>query len=207
LNDQANLKKNKEKYGDEQVYVVPFITVSGIHDKFTRAKHTHDIWSKFDNIGKFIYRYDAEGNPSMQQLIPYILIQHPDGNKFYVAQRLAGEERLVNEISIGFGGHINPEDGAKDCLFKALIRELHEELFISPIGSAEFIGYVRDLNSSTSDHTGCVFIVKATDPVIKEHENLKGEWMTVDELEKNYFKFEGWARHIIDHLVTHDKKF
>jgi predicted NUDIX family phosphoesterase len=196
----------KEKYKDEQVFVVPFMVLSGIQNGFTYKKHDKEIWKRFDNIGKFVFRYDAEGEPSMQQIIPYIIIKHSTENKYYVGERIAGEPRLLGQLSLGFGGHINPCDGPTEVLFKALFRELNEEVFIGNItSSAKFIGYLRSLNGDTNDHTGCIFVVETDSADIKEVQSLKGQWMTAKELEDNYFKFEDWSRHLIDHLV--EKKY
>jgi predicted NUDIX family phosphoesterase len=202
-NDPDIKAKLKQKYGDEQVFVIPHMILSGINDKFTHVDHFHGIWNKFDTAGRYILRYDAEMNPEFQQLIPYILVQDPINKKFFVAERIAGEPRLIGRISLGFGGHINPCDGTKDVLFKALYRELNEELYIEPTSAAKFVGYVKDMTSTTNDHTGCVFVVQATVASIKEKENLKGEWVSIKELEDSYFKFEGWAKYVIDYLSIH----
>lgn len=195
----------KRKYKGEKVFVVPYATVSDIADGFTSMKHDAAIWSKFDNLGKYIDRYDVEREPSFQQIIPYILVVNTKTNNLFVSRRIAGEQRLLDKISVGFGGHINPCDGQQEVLFKALFRELHEELDVETIGPAKFVGYVRGLSSETNDHLGCVFVVVAENAAIKEHENLVGEWMSLQDLEKNYFKLEGWAKSIVDYLVTNQK--
>lgn len=207
--DKATKAKLKEKYGDEQVFVIPFPVVSSLADKFTRVEHTKDIWTKYDAAGKYIFRYDAEGEPAFQQLIPYILVTNATMDKFYVSRRLAasGEARLHGQTSMGFGGHINPCDGSNEVLFHAMIRELHEELYIEPLSAAKFIGYVRDMTSSTNDHLGCVFIVQSNDASIKEKDNHAGEWIEIKQLEERYFDFENWSKHIIDYLVSHQYKF
>jgi predicted NUDIX family phosphoesterase len=205
--DPVQKAELKRKYPDEQVFVVPFMFLNNIPDKFTRTNHTLDIWNRYDNSGKYIFRHDAEMNPAFQQIIPYVLIKNSFSNKYFVANRLAGEKRLIDKISLGFGGHINPCDGTKDVLFYSLFREMHEELDIEPVGPAEFVGYVRGLTTPTNDHTGCVFVVKTESCAIKETDNLEGLWMTIEELEKNYFKFESWAKYIIDYLVSNNGIF
>lgn len=208
--DKATKARNKEKYGDEQVFVIPFPAVAGLQDKFTRVEHTKEIWTKYDTAGKYIFRYDAEGEPAFQQLIPYILVTNSAMDKFYVSRRLSasGEERLHGQTSMGFGGHINPCDGVYEVLFHAMMRELHEELYIEPVSAAKFVGHVRDMTSTTNDHLGCVFIVQANDGVcIKETESHAGEWMELKQLEDRYFEFESWSKHIIDYLVSHQYKF
>lgn len=208
--DKAQKAKLKEKYQDEQVFVVPFSIVAGLQDKFTRVQHSQDIWTKYDTVGKYIFRYDAEGEPAFQQLIPYVLVVDETEKRFFVSRRKAasGEERLVGQVSLGFGGHINPCDGVREVLFKALVRELQEELFIDPSSAAKFLGYVRDMTSETNDHVGCVFIVKANGDVsVKERDKYEGEWVTMDQLESDYFRYENWAKHIIDYLVANGYKF
>lgn len=189
----------KEKYGDEQVFAVPFSITKNIKDKFNPAKDSIGSLSKWDGLGQFIARYDAEYNFALQQLIPYVVILNKTGTKFYVARRKSGEERLKNSYSIGFGGHINPCDGSAKVVEKAMYRELNEEVSLELIsGSTEFIGHIRDLNSSTKDHLGFVFTVRAKNVKIKEKDSLEGKWMSFEQLYQNYYDFEGWAKYIID---------
>lgn len=197
----------KAKYGEEKVFAVPFNKLHFINDKFTRIKHDSRIWGMFDSIGEFVYRYDVEGEPSMQQIIPYILIINENGDKLYTTRRIAGDSRLTNKLSIACGGHIDSCDGSKEVLFKAAVRELFEEVNISTNSPFEIIGFVRDLNSSTSDHTGVVIIAKAIGEVtVKENDNLVGKWMTLKELINEYENLEGWSKYILDHFVT-EKSF
>ncbi len=199
----------REKYGNEKVFVVPHIYVSGTKDGFTKENHTPMIWGKYDTIGKYIFRYDAEGQPAFQQIIPYIIVFSPKTNKFLVSMRKpnSGESRLVGQMSIGFGGHVDISDGTKDVLFKALYRELHEELHVELTDPAKFVGYVRDMGSKTSDHFGCVFLIHADDASVKEVDKLEGSWLSIDDLETSYFHFESWSKYIIDHLVANRGKF
>lgn len=213
--DRYITAKLKEKYKNEQVFVVPHMLLSGLDtNRFTKEEHTKDIWSKYDTVGRYIFRYDAEANASLQQIIPYVIVYNPDDKKYMVSIRTSGsgESRLANQMSIGFGGHINPEDGVKDVVFKALFRELHEELIIEPTSSAKFVGYVKhfitndvaDKDFVHSVHVGMAFVVETKAAEIRETDKLEGEWMTAKELEDNYFKFEAWSKLIIDHIITHN---
>jgi predicted NUDIX family phosphoesterase len=199
--DRALKKKLMDKYQDEKVYVVPFESVTQIKDKFTPSDNPIKALDSYDKLGRYILRYDAEYNPAFQQLIPYVLITDKSGEKFYVSKRIAGDKRLLKNYSLGFGGHINPCDGSLSVILTALHRELNEELDMNMIeDSIEFLGHVRDLTSTTPDHLGFVFTVKAKKVKIKEKDKLKGLWMTKQELIDNYFYFEGWAKHIIDYF-------
>jgi len=201
LPDKALKKKLMEKYQDEQVFVVPFESVTHIQDKFTPSTDDIKALDLYDKLGKYILRYDAEYNPAFQQLIPYVLITDKSGEKFYVSKRIAGDNRLLENYSLGFGGHINPCDGSVSVILKALHRELNEELDMTMIeDSIDFLGNVRDLTSTTPDHLGFVFSVKVKRVKIKEKDKLKGSWMTKEELVDNYFHFEGWSKYVIDHF-------
>lgn len=192
----------KEKYKDEKVFVLPSNLVQNISDKFTKTKHDQKIWTKYDNLGLYIPRYEAEYNLAFQQIIPYFLVTNLDESKFYVGKRIQGDSRLVDKLSLGFGGHINECDGTREAVFKALIREMNEELNIEPHSAFQFIGYMRDLASETSEHFGLVFIVKVNeeDVSIKETDNLEGVWMTKQEMYDSYGKFENWAKYLLDYL-------
>ena len=198
-----NKQQLKAKYKNEKVFAVPYDKLHFIGDKFTETKHDSKIWSMFDSLGEFVYRYDAEGAPELQQIIPYILIANENGDKLFTTRRIAGETRLVNKLSMACGGHINPCDGSREVLFKAAVRELFEEVNIETNKPFEIIGFVRDVNSSTNDHTGVVIVAKAIgDVTVKENENLVGKWMTIDELVHEYENLEGWSKYVLDYFVT-----
>ena len=200
-----------KKYGDEQVFVVPYNKTKRIPDKFTPAENLKIPTSRWESDGTFVFRYDAEYNATLQQLIPYIVVVNAKNDSVYVTERIAGEERLRGSLALGCGGHINPVD-AGNIIMNAAMREMNEELDIKlhHDKAPYFTGYIRDMASETNDHLGLVFVAVADSVSVKETENLKGQWMKLEELIAEYSRFESWARHIIDHLyVTHafDKIF
>ncbi|MCY7865977.1 NUDIX domain-containing protein [Bacillus spizizenii] len=204
--DKATRQKLKDKYKDEKVFVVPFDSVTHIPDKFSPNNEDIKLLNKYDTKGKYILRHDAEYNPAFQQLIPYVLITDATGEKYFVSKRIAGDTRLLGKLSLGFGGHINPCDGALAVILAALHRELSEEVEIDMVeDSIEFLGNVRDLTSTTPDHLGFAFTVKANQVRIKEDDVLEGLWMSKQELIENYFGFESWSRYIIDHFYESEE--
>lgn len=193
----------KRKYKDEKVFVLPANLINA-KDKFTKLTHTNKIWTKYDGLGQYIFRYEAEYNKAFQQIIPYLLICNEDQSKFFVSERIQGDSRLKGMLSMGFGGHINSIDGFSNIVFNGLVREMNEELNIIPISPFQFIGTIRDLSSKTAEHFGLVFIVKA-DPEhisVKETNKLKGKWMTKEEMYDNYSNFENWSKYVLDYLFT-----
>ena len=196
----------KKKYGDEQVLVVPYSSTAKIHDKFcvTTVKKIENILAD----RRFVLRADAEYNQAWVQPIPYIVVINKNANKVYVTNRIAGEERLKDTLSLGAGGHINPVDtigaiNSWSVSLNAANRELNEELSLRFIKGTdlEYVGTVRDFMSTTSEHLGIVYIAKVSSAKVKEKDNLCGSWMNFVDLVNNYHKFESWARHIIDHML------
>lgn len=197
--------KKTSKYGNEEVYVVPYHNTLYIQDGFTRIEKEPYIWTKFDNIGRYIYRDEVEGKPELQQIIPYILIRNIEG-EYLIARRTdkTSETRWHNTISIGFGGHINPCDGTRQVLFQGAVRELLEEVSLSHYSPMKFLGYVRDMRSEINDHLGCVFLIDNVDSKetsIRETDKLVGDWYTKEQLIEHYGKLETWAKHITNYLV------
>lgn len=199
------MQTKQSKYSNEEVFVIPYQNTLHIENGFTRIDSEKNIWSKFDTLGKYIYRDVAEGRPEVQQLIPYILVRSVEG-KYLVAKRTdkTSEERWHNTISIGFGGHINPCDGEKEVLFHGAVRELLEEVNLSHYNPMKFIGYVRDMGTGINDHLGCVFLIDNVDikeTSIREKDKLIGDWYTKSQLIEHYGKLETWAKHITNYLV------
>lgn len=202
-----NRQALKEKYGDEKVFVLPVSKVEGIPDKFTPCKHDDKIWKKYDNQGIYINRWEAEGDSSFQQIIPYFFVTNEDASKVFIAKRIDGDHRLVDKLSLGFGGHIDSCDGFEQVVLKALTREMWEELDIEPLSKATYMGTMRDMTSSTNDHLGLIFGIQAKEGqvFIRETEKLVGEWMTMQQLYDNYAKFENWSKYIIDFFCENKK--
>lgn len=197
----------REKYGTEQVFVVPYLDVANVPDHFSSAERDNLDWIK---KGKYIFRYDAEYNTFFQQVIPYVVLTDKKKEKFYISKRISGEERLVNQLSIGFGGHINPCDGYYDPLEKCIARELNEEVSARYIKEPlSLLGTVRDMSSSTNDHIGVVFLKRVSNKAtikIREKDKLKGQWMTMNDLYDNYGSFESWGKYIIDYLYQKQQR-
>lgn len=210
-----NKKKQEELYKNEKVFVVPFSKVRMFSDKFSMriSSNTNQYIKYFNEIetgGLFVSRNDAEGNVSIQQLIPYTIIFNKDMSKLYTAYRKKGDSRLNNVYSLGFGGHINPIDSSgkdKSLIINAAIRELKEEVSIKTIYKLNYLGTVRDLQSETKEHLGFVFAITTNNRVsIKEKDKMKGSWMDIKELYDKYYKFESWSRYIIDYLFVLSKQ-
>lgn len=207
MKDAYQTAKLRQKYKDEQVLVVPSISAANVPDGFSRkiSKLTEFM---FRNAYVFVYRYDAEYNYTLVQLIPYVVVTNEEQDQLFVTQRIAGEERLISGFSLGCGGHVNPRDMSRDTMLTAACREMTEELDITLTQSTDLTiyGTVRDCDSPTREHLGLVYLATAAKAEVKEKDTLRGQWMDMSALVTNYYKFESWARHIIDHLFVNNKK-
>ncbi len=122
----------------------------------------------------FVDRPQAEQNPALKQVIPYIVLQTRDLSQTAVYNRQGSETRLHDLWSLGIGGHINPEDNPKnnrgEMDFKSLVtagmeRELSEELSLRPAGEKPiFKGIIsEDITDVGKVHIGAVFQILTQD--------------------------------------------
>ena len=179
---KKRLKELEAKYGDEEVFAVPYQHTQDIPDGFQKFKgKAQDAIRKLMVRGKFLLRAAVEEDMSFQQIIPYVL------------------------ICSGFMG-----DGFA-TLMNGMRREENEETNINEVAIDvhEPYGTVRDLKSSTPDHVGIVYLHYVYDAAnldVREKDTLEPLWMTKEELIKNYEKFESWAQLIIADMVLKKEK-
>lgn len=173
----------------EQVLVIPRATLEeiGSFQGFTAAK---DYLSAFIDSRemRFVDRQEAEQNRELKQIIPYTLIMAPADQRVrldsllpfkllsYARGKGGTEARLHAQISVGYGGHINPVDQAGDAFTQvdfitAVQRELSEELTPFPRGALDIIGFVNDDSTDVgSVHFGVVSIVHATNNAAQDQD-------------------------------------
>ena len=100
----------------------------------------------------FTPRAPAETNPSLKQIIPYVLLVHGDSIFHYVRGKKAGEQRLVAKGSLGIGGHMNDSDEHLpgihnldlDHYNEAVRREVAEEMFIETSYTNHVVALLND---------------------------------------------------------------
>jgi len=150
----------------------------------------------------FINRKEAEQDPSLKQVIPYILLQTQAFDQTAVYNRQGSEKRLHDLWSLGIGGHINPIDqeseqaSFKDILIAGMERELDEELIKRPAcDPAKFVGIIsEDITDVGSVHLGAVFqiLTKTPESYLPGPELSQFQWAKTKEL--NQLNLELWSK-------------
>jgi predicted NUDIX family phosphoesterase len=198
----------------EFVYVIPrerlfpdcypqgFIAFGGAlrREAFEEAVLTH---------GFFVERGYAERTPSLKQVIPYTVVRRESG-EILLMRRLkqGGEGRLHGKLTIGVGGHINPEDAIANPLVGATWRELGEEVEIEGQSELLALGLINDdSNPVGAVHVGLAQLLTLEGSVrIREEDVLEGELVAPERLaalRAEGANFETWSSILIDHLGEH----
>lgn len=153
-----------------------------------------------------IPRRFAEETPFYKQIISYVSIIR--GDEVFATHRLSkgGEARLHGLISLGIGGHMNPElDGsAGDILSRGLRREIEEEVDIrGSVGALVPRGIINDdTNEVGSVHAGFFYTLETDgDVFVRETEKLEGLWLKRNELESLCPGMETWSQIIVPVLA------
>ena len=150
----------------------------------------------------FIPRPDAEKSPQFKQIIPYVVIRH--GESYFVLRRLKKqtEARLHDKVSLGIGGHINPDTPA---VIDGLRKELDEEVTISSDYHLRFVGLLNDDTTEVGQvHLGAVYFLEVSTPdvVVRETEKMVGRWTPRAELPAMREGMESWSQIVFDELIS-----
>jgi predicted NUDIX family phosphoesterase len=130
----------------------------------------------------FHERFRAEDDPSLKQIIPYVLFRHEDRVFSYVRGKQAGETRLVGNRSVGIGGHINPEDEAtlfgdarqtsdRQTYLEAVRREIAEEVVVEQDIEPRIVALINDDSNPVGQvHFGVVHLCELDGPGVRKRE-------------------------------------
>ncbi len=165
-----------------------------------RADGVDDALLAVARDGYFVDRAAAEQDPSLKQVIPYLVLR--DGDRWFLMRRTraGGDARLHDRWSIGVGGHLNPGDGDVPG---GLRREWAEEVVADFVPEFSAIGLLNDDTTPVgSVHVGIVFVADAGGrPVeIREVDKLTGSFATTEEVAAVVDGMETWSRLVFEAL-------
>lgn len=189
---------------DEEILVVaradlfwcgPFrgVSTAGLDEYLSRVRR-HGVFKR---------RGDVEEDPSLKQIIPYLVVRSDSRIMLFQRARTGGEERLHGLFSIGVGGHVAKSDapGAAEAIAEGLRRELEEELSVGGAWSARLIGALNDDENKVGQvHFGLVHVVEVPsgDVTIRETDRLTGRLASLDEVRAAYPHMETWSQLVVD---------
>jgi len=167
---------------------------------------------------RFLPRSQVETDPSLKQLIPYVIFLYNEDGKdrvfCYTRGTGMGEGRLHRKRSVGIGGHISLDDvigGAGGdvvdgesgttadgwAAYRAgFDRELEEEVTIDTPYTNDRVGMINDDSTEVgSVHLGIVHLCRVERPEVTPSETDLIEWgfFPVDELLADAPSFETWS--------------
>jgi len=186
---------------DEEILVVPrHLLLPGPVHGFTMSG-VQEYRSRVLTYGEFRLRSEMEHDPSMKQIIPYLIVRFD--SRVFAFQRSAGggEARLHGKFSVGVGGHINRSDveGAADVVDAGLRRELLEELVIRGSWKPRLVGALNDDSNPVGQvHFALVHVVDLESPEVevREAQSLSGRLVDRAELRQLRDRMETWSQFI-----------
>tara|TARA_R110000851_G_scaffold39729_7_gene100736 strand:+ start:11515 stop:12147 length:633 start_codon:yes stop_codon:yes gene_type:complete len=161
-------------------------------------------------LPRWLVRHEAENEPSFKQLIPYCVIRKRDKFLTYARAKGSGEERLLGNRSVGFGGHVDEDEEVEDTTNSGLIgyaaaRELEEEIGLQDkdVLKAFAAGVINnDKDEVGKVHLGILIQFEVADswePTQLEAGVADLKWQTIDELFETSESYEVWSQMIISH--------
>ncbi len=156
----------------------------------------------------FTPRPPAETDPSMKQIIPYVLLVHEGRVLHYVRGKKAGEQRLVAKGSIGIGGHMNDHDEGlfaldRDAYNAGVRREIGEELKLGAAYSNHIVALLNDDSNDVGQvHLGVVhvFLLESDDVQKGEAMITELQFLDRDQLRARRDAMESWSQFCVDRL-------
>ena len=177
----------------EQVYAIPRESVLDNIGKILELKDAE--------CGTFFDRDLAEKDERILQLIPYCLVTDGERILSYYRTKHCGEERLRGNLSLGFGGHINPVDQkeGQSLVYSCSVRELEEEINLTNIKSLTPVTWIYDPSNEVGRvHLGvaiiCLISPEEYDRCTNKCDSVDIVSTTPSEVIENLDKYEGWSK-------------
>jgi predicted NUDIX family phosphoesterase len=188
----------------ELVYAVPREVLLGGAAAWLgmKCEGVAEILDRARTAGRYFPRPAAESDPSLKQIIPYLVLR--DGDRIFLMKRTkaGGDARLHDHYTIGVGGHLNPGDSS---ILGGLAREWREELEADFLPEFVFLGL---LNDDTVDvgvhHLGVVYLADAAGRSVRVREThkLSGSFQPIDVVMDVYDRMETWSQLAMDTIVS-----
>ncbi len=146
----------------------------------------------------------AEENQNVIQLVSFYIVRYKSQFLTYKRTKRLPESRLHGFYSIGFGGHLNPDDIPPldlhfdpDYAVQSMVRELREELILDERPRLEFRGLLYDDSREVSkQHIGLVYDVRLQSRKYRIGERgflIDPKFETLNQILSRIEEFENWS--------------
>ncbi len=201
MQTQKNIKTTPKK--DEKILVVPRTNLfesaapQGIVEIDEKV-----LQEKIQKYQRFQWRSQVENDPTLKQIIPYLIFKYQD--KLFLMQRCAkaSEQRLKSKYSLGIGGHIRQADLAAGTILDWSQREFAEEINYTGSFTTNFIGLLNDeVDAVGTVHTGFVYLLEGNSANISIRSELQsGSLVSMQECSNQFENMERWSQIAFRHL-------
>jgi predicted NUDIX family phosphoesterase len=200
----------KGSHESERVLVVPTSVVfeSGKFQGFSADAESYLNRCFRPGVARFLPRSDVETDPSLKQLIPYVVFRHEDTVFCYRRGTSQGEARLHAKRSLGVGGHVSEDDAQGEASWRAYLaaldRELAEEVELQTTGPMRLAGLINDDSTAVgSVHLGVVHIYDLVEPHVRAREDGLADagFLSLEDVLSARDEFETWSQIVIDSIL------
>ena len=159
----------------------------------------------------YVVRRDAEEDPSLKQIIPYVLFVYENRILSYLRGKGGSEKRLHQLRSVGIGGHIAVEDNTlfntpHDPVgyYDAMRREVSEEVQIDCTDEeAPCVALINDDSNDVGKvHFGVVHLIRLSTSEVSKKESFITQASLVDirKAVKGMERYETWSQLCLQHI-------
>jgi predicted NUDIX family phosphoesterase len=199
------------KSGEERVLVVPAAALDrlGRFQGFSPEAERYLATLLVPELMDYRPRREVEDDPSLKQIIPYVVFRCTSEVFCYTRGKTQGEARLHKLRSLGVGGHVSEADagGRKtlDAYESALRRELDEEVVVTSPGRLHMVGLINDDATPVGQvHLGVVHVFELERPGVLPREDglAEAEFLSLREIWSLRAEFETWSQICIEALLA-----
>ncbi len=205
-----------DKYKGEKVLVFPRTLFDALGYFNGTSSETEKYMNEILKAGNnhFHLRIDAESDPSLKQIIPYVIFKYNNEVFSYVRGKKAGETRLVGNRSIGIGGHVNPidqqtaqaDDASEDMAtyIEAVKREINEEVVVDGDFDPRIVALLNDDSNEVGKvHFGIIHVCELSGKHVgkREQQITESGFVRIADLAgPGRDELESWSQIAIDLL-------
>lgn len=166
----------------EQVLAVPSEYVSDLFGEpsFIAMPDAEPVLRRIKRHGSLVPRSWAEEHPEVKQIVAVCIVRN--GSRLLCVRRSkkANRPHMRLKHTIVVGGHVDQDDmGVDDPARSCAVRELEEELGVSPSGGVTVVGCIADPATVSGNlHLAVVFDAEIAEEFVEVHPGLdNGEFV------------------------------